>query len=62
MIKNSVPIPIAEMKSESLRPKDSAATKMKKAVAMTFTTPYIPEARRESDVPVYPIDWKIVGA
>ena len=39
IMKNKVPIPIAEMNNESLRPKDSTAKKMKKTVAMIFTTP-----------------------
>ena len=39
MMKNRIPIPIAEINNESLRPKDSTAKKTKKAVAMTFMTP-----------------------
>ena len=39
MIKNSEPIPMAEMKSESLRPRVSTPKKMKMAVATTLTIP-----------------------
>ena len=52
MIKNIVPIPNAEISSDILRPRLSTRKKTKMAVATTLTTPYIPEARRETDVPV----------
>lgn len=35
MMKSRVPMPIAEMKRDSLRPRLSAAKKMKQAVAIT---------------------------
>jgi len=39
MIKNRVPIPIAEMKNDNFLPNDSTPKKMKIAVATTLTTP-----------------------
>ena len=55
IMKNSVPIPTAEMKSESLRPSVSTRKNTKIVVATSFTIPYTPDARSEFDVPVYPI-------
>ena len=55
MMKNTMPIPMPEMKRESLRPRESTRKNTKSAVATTFTIPYIPEARSEFVVPVYPI-------
>lgn len=39
IMKKSVPMPIAEMKSESFLPRVSTPKKMKSAVATTLTTP-----------------------
>lgn len=39
MIKNRVPIPIAEMKSDILRPRVSTPKNMKREVATSLTTP-----------------------
>ncbi len=39
IIKNSVPIPIAEINSDNFLPRDSTKKKMNSAVATTFTTP-----------------------
>ena len=52
MMKKSVPMPSAEMSSESLRPSVSTKPKTKMEVATSFTTPYTPDARSEFFVPV----------
>lgn len=52
MMKKSVPMPIAEMSSESLRPSDSTKPKMKIAVATTLMMPYTPDASSEFFGPV----------
>ena len=52
MMKKSVPMPIAEMNSESLRPSESTRKNTNSAVATTLTMPYIPDARSELEVPV----------
>lgn len=55
MMKKQTPIPSAEMNSDGLRPRLSTMRKTNKAVAITLTMPYMPEARREFSVPEYPI-------
>ena len=41
IIKNRVPIPIADMKSETFRPKVSTPKKIKSEVATTLTMPWL---------------------
>jgi hypothetical protein len=55
MMKNVIPIPMADMNNEALRPRLSTKKNTKSVVAKTFTIPYIPEAKRELVVPEYPI-------
>ena len=40
MMKNRVPIPMAEMKSDNLRPRVSTPKKINRVVATNFTTPF----------------------
>ena len=48
-------VPIAEMNKLHRLPNVSTRKKTKMAVETTLTIPYIPDARSEFDVPVYPI-------
>lgn len=58
MMKKSVPIPNEEVKRDHLRPAKSTRKKTKSAVATSFTMPYTPEASRDEEALLYPIDWK----
>ena len=55
MMKKRVPIPIAEINKDSLRPRLSTKKKTKIEVAMTLTMPYMPDACKELETPVKPI-------
>jgi len=55
MAMKKMPIPIAETKSDGLRPQESTKKSMNIVVATTLMTPYTPDARSEFVAPVYPI-------